>query len=124
VFIELLCYIVDMESNYIILPDEVMPKRFRVAWAGSEFTVSFKKELQHGLTRKVAKRVKAALDERRENAIDRLADAISEYLELNPKPNEMGALVSILSAKYGIGKKTIRSAVLMLAGGINAEETK
>lgn len=110
-----------MESNYSIQPDQVQPNKFRVAWAGSGYTVSFKKVSQHGLTKAQAEKVKAMLDERRESAINRLADLVDEWYEINPAPNMTEEVKRNLSAKYRIGIKTISATLLMNAGGINSE---
>lgn len=54
--------------------------------------------------------------------IDRLALALTEYRETNPQPRESAKVYEHLSLKYRIGVKTIRTGVLMEAGGINSEK--
>lgn len=52
-----------------------------------------------------------------QSAIDRLADAITEYREANPKPEEFEKFVEGLRYRYNIGTKTLKAAILMLAMG-------
>lgn len=54
---------------------------------------------------------------KREQVIDRLADAITEYREADPKPEEFERFVDRLRHKYGISVKTLKTAILMLAIG-------
>lgn len=49
------------------------------------------------------------------SALDRLADAITEYREANPKPEEFEKFVEHLKYRYDIGTKTLKTAILMLA---------
>lgn len=51
----------------------------------------------------------------RQNRINRLADAITEYLEKNPKPEEFAKLVEHLRYKYNISVKTLLMAINILA---------
>lgn len=53
-------------------------------------------------------------------AIDRMADALTEYRQLNPVPADANRQINRLSVKYQIGVKTIKTALLMEAGGINS----
>jgi hypothetical protein len=106
--------------HYKIVPDEVESRNFRVAHHGSEYTVSYKKRLLHGLMKREANKMLAFLEEKRASAIDRLADAITEYQEADLRPAQRAKFISELSVKHRISKKTISTAILMLAGGINA----
>jgi len=111
-----------MTPRYKIMSDEVEPRKFRVAHYGSEYTVSYKKRLLHGLTKCEANEMLVLLEEKRANAIDRLADAITEYQEADLRPAQQARFISELSVKHHIAKKTISTAILMLAGGVNAQQ--
>lgn len=109
-----------MEPRYKIMPDEVQANKFRVAYAGSEYTVQFKRQYQHGLTKRQANSILRQLEAKRENAIDRLIALLAEYDEIDPQsPEAQRATVNRLSAQYRIATKSISTALLMRAGGIN-----
>jgi hypothetical protein len=115
------CPAVSVGDRFVVLPDENRPKLYRVAHKGSEFTVSHKSQLQHGLTRKKAQQVLQMLEKRKLDAIDRLAAALTEYNDLTPDEKLSEQVKQSLSHKYLIGRKTLHTAILMMAGGINAE---
>ena len=106
--------------HYKIMPDEVEPGKFRVAHFGSEYTVSHKKKLLHGLSRYKARKMLQELEDKRQNAISRLAEAFTEYWEEDPPPARAEAFISYLSVKHRIDRKCITTGLLMNAGGINA----
>lgn len=51
----------------------------------------------------------------RQNRINRLADAITEYLEQEPKPEEFAKFIEHLRYKYNISVKTLLTAINILA---------
>ena len=107
-------------SHYKIMKDELTPNKFRVAHYGNEYTVSYKKQLQHGLSRQKARQVLNFLENKRLAAIDRLAEALTEFREENPPPAHQQAFINSLSVKHRIDPKCIRTGILMEAGALNA----
>lgn len=110
------------EERYKILPDEQVKGLFRVAYAGSEYTVQFNRQYQHGLTKRQANSLLKKLNTKRDDVIERLVQLLSRYDEIDPQgPNEQRKVVNQLSSEFRIGVKSISTALLMRAGGINAE---
>ena len=113
------------EERYKVLPDEHSEGLFRVAYAGSEYTVQFERKYQHGLTKRQANAVLKKLNAKRENLIDRLVSLIAEYDEINPNgPEEQRRTVNQLSAKWRIAPKSISTFLLARAGGIAGMEVR
>lgn len=110
-----------MEPIYKVEKDEQDPAKFRVAHAGSEYTVQFKGEYQHGLTKRAANKMVQLLEQRRKDRIDRLSTALVEYFSQDPQePTDQFRLISHLSVKHKIAKKSIETAIQIQIGAINA----
>lgn len=107
-----------LEPRYKILPDEVQPNKFRVVYVDSEYTVSYKKQLQHGLTKRAAMKMVALLESKRANAIHRLLAAVNEFNSLNPAPKQQTSVINDLSVKHRIGVKSIRTALSYQSGSL------
>lgn len=108
--------------HYKIMKDDATLGKFRVAHYGSEYTVSYKKQLQHGLSHQKARQVLSFLESKRLAAIDRLAEALTEFREKNPPPARQQAFINSLSVKHRIDPKSIRTGILMEVGAINVRE--